>query len=1165
MQLVGKDASAYEAAAQRLQETVSAYSTTLTTAANSFEAAISASPAPSAADASALRSAAYEAHIYIGDLRRYQAQFPVASAAKQSLSERWSPCIAAYVKAGALRAGNGHHHNQLGVIARLAGCDAQQAYRFIRALCCKEPFPGITDVLTTFFDDDNRVLVDVLARDPRTSALASVSTRHLVAGTRLVLQAKQPQQAGAAASAVATDATGAGKEAKSKEPKESLRGKPGPGGKRGVPGTMSVVDKEGKACVAPGGDVAAVTPACMDAETTLGARLAFLHTSVSAPRALLSWTLTRSVRLAGMVHLGAGLEKLPQLLREVVRDSRRLIKAAGSATNSSAVQLSPHWLTCMVSMAIFAVETAAPQAHQHHHAGAPTAATTSSTTAAGSPAKEKQQKGKGSGKEKKDEGKGNGKAEAKQIVAAAAAVTAPPAAAVVNEETARRYAVRRSYALLVLLHLAGMLAQAARDVVDGASRKAAGPRKAKGKKQQHGSGNTAAGDSAKTKDAAPAASDAAAVAPVASSLQPASAAASDAASSAEAVPAAAAGVVDGGADGDDGSDSDSDEAEEEEKGDGAAPSSSAPTKVTLTASQRQQLSSLLAPLSIACDYLTLHPEHLDGSLVTGKLLTMLASAEAKGEQQQQQAGGGRGKPKAEQGPAGDSDDASAWSSVTDLTFLSAYARERFLEGVAQAVNRMAAASITASATSSTSSSSSASSSSGALLPEEAQLQGFLPLAKTPYYQGSGSSSSSTLEAMVAAEVAAMTGTTAASSNAAGAGDERAAALQARADKVLSTAALLVARGACALTSATHGSDANSTYLVAVTAEARGEAKAAREAAKKAVAEAAAAAKVAAAEARRSRPTSSAGAGQQGRGGHQGHGAGRSAGHSAGVAGPPGAGASGPSAGRGGSHQARGGLHAQPARASAAGRTVWSPPPVPVAEPAPTAAAGAKRLLVPADASAPSASGAAAWSPLAAAGQQQASSAAVGGDVIMGAQQQQQQQQQQAHQLQQLLLQQSQALYLQQAQASLGGWGSNSSWANALGQAGHPQSTSAGLDFAAAASGYARLPLSSAAMPGQGLGLSMQQSHSLNVNTAVNAAQAAAASSMAMGLGGLMAGAGNWSQLNQQMNLGQAMGQMMQAGMGQLSPAHMQAAAAAFASAASGMQQQQQHGTAGRQL
>ena len=282
--------------------------------------------------------------VYLGDLARYSAEHPLADAPvpvdpHSGASELWVNATACYVRAALLEPGGGHAHNQLAVVARLAGSTVACAYRFMRAdAATKSPFRGIREELAVVYEL-NRGVVERFSADPLCGALSKVGTGPLAqdavllragdtaattanGGSSGVVSGRRGR-AGTARGGAAKDAALYRRDALESHGRAALDGAP-----------IMVRSTPASAAAGVTGRVAAPSPGAVLADPSLAASItACLSPSSSAPspvpvrRAMLLWTLERVLRCAGMVSLGTDLDKLPRIVREISVDTSRLLEA----------------------------------------------------------------------------------------------------------------------------------------------------------------------------------------------------------------------------------------------------------------------------------------------------------------------------------------------------------------------------------------------------------------------------------------------------------------------------------------------------------------------------------------------------------------------------------------------------------------------------------------------------------------------------------------------------------------------------------------------------------------------------------------------------------------------------------------------------------------------
>ena len=129
--------------------------------------------------------------IYLGDLTRYAAEYPLPTHPVRvtpgtGISELWETAIGAYIQASLLEPKSGHPHNQLAVVAKETRAARILALRFMRSQASAAPFAGVREELQAAFES-NRQLVEALASDPRIRRMGAVSAAHLVQDAYLIV------------------------------------------------------------------------------------------------------------------------------------------------------------------------------------------------------------------------------------------------------------------------------------------------------------------------------------------------------------------------------------------------------------------------------------------------------------------------------------------------------------------------------------------------------------------------------------------------------------------------------------------------------------------------------------------------------------------------------------------------------------------------------------------------------------------------------------------------------------------------------------------------------------------------------------------------------------------------------------------------------------------
>jgi hypothetical protein len=188
---------------------------------------------------------------------------------------------------------------------------------------------------------------------------------------------------------------------------------------------------------------------CVQVEKAPSSFLGFAHSVFPARRLLFAWTLSRASRLMGMVYTYTDLDKMPKLLKEVLRDLKRLMIDAdntsssndrnsslsgGNATpaldglmppppliiNGAGARhpLSPTWLVRLIAIAIFAIETCTVTSN------VPLDNTSSSSSS-------------------------------------------PSRPSVASEDEEKRISIKRSYAIVSFLMQTALIAQRAREIIEG--------------------------------------------------------------------------------------------------------------------------------------------------------------------------------------------------------------------------------------------------------------------------------------------------------------------------------------------------------------------------------------------------------------------------------------------------------------------------------------------------------------------------------------------------------------------------------------------------------------------------------------------------------------------------------------------------------------------------
>ena len=361
--------------------------------------------------------------IFIGDLWRYEAEAPPplsiagsaalatdhgsrdtmadCTVALTQLSPPWRASLRAYLAASLSNPSSPHPHNQLAVVAQLAGSDAECAYRWMRAQAGSGgPGGAMTDAArATLLErfEANRRSLDSLEADPRVRRLASVGAHALAHASAFTVSLGRGPALSQLVVSSTLSASGSGRGGGRRGRSGQVRGTSAPmpvdaaSHSRGgggdvvvahiIPSEMTLLEaalRVAQRSSSSRSALGSVVSPPYSPLTALGS-LPPLQPIVNDPdgdrtsvgAALLAITLERVVRLAGMVALGTDLEQLPALARAVGRDVGRLASAqaqrvlAADAKGSSKSMTRPTllpaaWMPRIVAVLAWAVDDAAP-------------------------------------------------------------------------------------------------------------------------------------------------------------------------------------------------------------------------------------------------------------------------------------------------------------------------------------------------------------------------------------------------------------------------------------------------------------------------------------------------------------------------------------------------------------------------------------------------------------------------------------------------------------------------------------------------------------------------------------------------------------------------------------------------------------------------------------